>query len=206
MAVWQAAFLGLLQGATELFPVSSLGHAVIIPSLLRWTYKQSDPTFLPFLVLLHLGTAGALLILYWRDWIAIVRGFVRASIRGRLVAPEERLAMLLVVGTVPTGLVGVFFQKQLQQLFANPRAAAAFLVVNGVVLMAAELLRRRAELRAAVVDRDRLAQEAAFGEVGGLSFRAAALVGVCQIGALFPGISRSGATMAGGLLAGLRHQ
>ena len=79
MSGWQAAFLGLLQGATELFPVSSLGHAVIIPSLLHWSYRQSDPTFLPFLVLLHLGSAGALLILYWRDWVAIVRGFVEAN-------------------------------------------------------------------------------------------------------------------------------
>jgi undecaprenyl-diphosphatase len=206
MAAWQAALLGVLQGATELFPVSSLGHAVILPSLLHWSYRQSDPTFLPFLVLLHLGTAGALVILYWRDWIAIVRGFVTAAIRGRVEAPNERLAMLLVVGTVPTGLVGVFFQKQLQSLFANPRAAAAFLIVNGALLMGAELLRRRAERKAALEDRDRAAQEAAFSDVGALSFRAAALVGVCQIGALFPGISRSGATMAGGLLAGLRHQ
>jgi len=206
MAVWQAALLGLLQGATELFPVSSLGHAVIIPSLLHWTYKQSDPTFLPFLVLLHLGTAGALLILYWGDWVAIVRGFFTAAVRGRVREPNERLAMLLVVGTVPTGIVGVLFQKQLQSLFANPRAAAGFLVVNAVILMSAELLRRRAERRARVEGRDREAQEAAFKDVGGLSFRAAALVGVCQVLALFPGISRSGATMAGGLLAGLRHQ
>lgn len=206
MSFWQAALLGVLQGATELFPVSSLGHAVIIPSLLHWSFRQSDPTFLPFLVLLHLGTAGALFVLYWRDWVSIVRGFFRAALRGRIVAPEERLAMLLVVGTVPTGLVGVFFQKQLQSLFANPRAAAVFLVLNGIVLLGAELLRRRAERRAALLDRDRVEQEEAFGDIGGLSFRSAALVGVCQIGALFPGISRSGATMAGGLLAGLRHQ
>src|SRR5579859_7499393 len=198
--------MGLLQGASELFPVSSLGHAVIVPSLLHWSFKQSDPSFLPFLVLLHLGTAGALFILYWRDWVAIIRGFFRAALRGRIAAPEERLAMLLVVGTVPTGLVGVYFQKQLQSLFANPHAAAVFLVVNGVVLLGAELLRRRAERQAALADRDRAVQEEAFGDIGSLSFRAAALVGVCQIGALFPGISRSGATMAGGLLAGLRHQ
>ena len=206
MSFWQAAFIGLLQGATELFPVSSLGHAVIIPSLLHWSYRQSDPSFLPFLVLLHLGTAGALLILYWRDWVAIVRGFVTASVRGRVEAPNERLAMLLVVGTVPTGLVGVFFQKPLQALFANPRAAAAFLVVNGAILLGAEMLRRRDERRARVEGRDRAEQEQAFAEAGALSFRAAALVGLCQVLALFPGISRSGATISGGLLAGLRHQ
>jgi undecaprenyl-diphosphatase len=206
VTIWQAALLGLLQGATELFPVSSLGHAVIIPTLLHWNYRQSDPTFLPFLVLLHLGTAGALLILYWRDWVEIIRGFFSAAVRGSIRAPNERLAMLLVVGTVPTGLVGVFFQKQLQGLFANPRVAAGFLIVNGALLLGAELLRRRAERRARLEGRDRAAQEEAFIDVGQLSYRAAALVGVCQVLALFPGISRSGVTMGGGLLAGLSHQ
>ncbi len=206
MTIWQAAFLGLLQGATELFPVSSLGHAVIIPTLLHWNYRQSDPTFLPFLVLLHLGTAGALLILYWRDWGAIARGFVAAALRGRIESPNERLAMLLVVGTVPTGLVGVFFQKQLQGLFASPRVAASFLVVNGALLLGAEVLRRRAERRAMLEGKDRVEQEQAFIDVSGLSYRAAGLVGLCQALALFPGISRSGVTMGGGLLAGLRHQ
>ena len=206
MAPWQAALLGLLQGATELFPVSSLGHAVIIPSLLHWSYKQSDPTFLPFLTLLHLGTAGALLILYRKDWVRISAGFFRAALRGRIKDDDERLAMLLVVGTVPSGVVGVFFQKQLQALFASPRLAAGFLIVNGVLLLGSELLRRRAERRANLAGRDREQQEQAFAEADRLSFRAAALVGFCQVLALFPGISRSGVTIGGGLLAGLRHQ
>ena len=206
MTIWQAAFLGLLQGATELFPVSSLGHAVVIPTILHWSYKQSDPTFLPFLVLLHLGTAGALLILYWHDWVRIVRGFFTAAVRGRIESADERLAMLLVVGTVPTGLVGVFFQKQLQGLFASPRVAASFLIVNGALLLGFELLRRRTERRARLESKDRAEQEEAFADVSQLSYRAAALVGLCQVLALFPGISRSGVTMGGGLLAGLRHQ
>jgi undecaprenyl-diphosphatase len=203
---WQAALIGLLQGATELFPVSSLGHAVILPTLLHWSYKQTDPSFLPFLVLLHLGTAGALVILFWRDWLVIVRGFFTAAVRGSIKTPPERLAMLLVVGTVPTGVVGVFFQHQLQSLFASPRIAASLLIVNGLILLGAEVLRRRAERRAKLERREREEQEAAFIEIDGLSFRAALLVGACQILALFPGISRSGSTMAGGLLAGLRHQ
>jgi undecaprenyl-diphosphatase len=206
VSAWQAAVLGLLQGATELFPVSSLGHAVIIPTLLHWSYRQSDPTFLPFLVLLHLGTAVALLVLYWNDWMRIVRGFLRAAVRGRLQGEDERLAMLLVVGTIPTGVIGVFFQKPLQGLFANPRAAASFLFINGLLLLGAEMLRRRAERRAEVAQRDREAQEEAFADVNRLSFRAAALVGGCQMLALFPGISRSGITIGAGLLAGLRHQ
>ncbi len=157
-------------------------------------------------MLLHLGTAGALLVLYWRDWLGIVSGFIRAALRGGVRDGDERLAMLLVVGTVPTGLVGVFFQKQLQALFASPRAAAVFLIVNGVLLFGAELLRRRAERRARLEGRDREEQEEAFTEVSGLGYRNAALIGVCQVLALFPGISRSGVTMAGGLLAGLRHE
>ena len=194
--------MGLLQGATELFPVSSLGHAVIIPSLFRWSFKQSDPSFLPFLVLLHLGTATALLVLYRREWTAIVGGFVHAAIRGRLEGESERMAMLLVVGTIPTGLIGLFFQSRFQALFANPRAAALFLAVNGLLLLGAEVLRRRAERRGASRDE----QEAAFTTAEHLSFRAALLVGACQVLALFPGISRSGVTMAGGLLAGLQHR
>lgn len=202
MNVGQILFLGLLQGITELFPVSSLGHAVIVPSLLHWHYSQSDPSFVPFLVLLHLGTATALLILYWRDWVRIVRGFVSAAVRGRVERPEERLAMLLIVGTVPTGVIGVVLEARLKALFASPRDAAIFLIVNGAVLFIAERLRRRSERRGA----SREDQEAEFGDVAGMSYRAAVVVGLLQSLALLPGISRSGITMAGGLLAGLRHQ
>jgi undecaprenyl-diphosphatase len=203
---WQALLFGVLQGATELFPVSSLGHAVIMPSLLHWSYRQDDPTFLPFLVLLHLGTATALFILYRQEWVRIIQGFVRASLRGKVEGPDERLSMQLVAGTVPAGAVGFFFQKPLQGLFANPRAAAIFLICNGAILFAAELLRRRAERQAKLAGADRETQEKAYTDLGGLTFRAAILVGLCQVLALFPGISRSGVTMAGGLFAGLRHQ
>jgi len=206
MVLWQVLFMALLQGATELFPVSSLGHAVLVPTLLGWTYRQSDPTFVPFLVLLHLGTATALLVLYWRDWLAIIGGFLRASLRGRLATPEERLAFLLVVGTVPTGVVGLLGESRLKALFANPRSAAVLLMANGLLLLGAELMRRRDERRARLASQARLQQEAHYASVPGLSFQAAFLVGLCQVLALFPGISRSGVTMAGGLLAGLRHQ
>jgi undecaprenyl-diphosphatase len=202
----QALFMGLLQGATELFPVSSLGHAVILPSLLHWSFKQSDPSFVPFLVLLHLGTAGALLFIYRDQWVAIIRGFFTAAIRGKIESRPERLAMLLVVGTIPTGTIGVFLEHQLKVLFATPKVAAAFLVVNGFLMLGAEMLRRRAEARAALSGRPRLEQEQGFGAAEGISFRAAALVGACQALALVPGISRSGVTIGGGLLAGLRHQ
>jgi undecaprenyl-diphosphatase len=202
VTAWQALFVGLLQGATELFPVSSLGHAVLLPALLHWSFRQSDPTFVPFLTLLHLGTAAALVILYREDWVRIVVGFVRAATRGRIEAPEERLAMLLLVGTVPAGVGGLLLEAPLKQLFASPRAAAIFLVVNGLILLGGERLRRRSERTGL----SREEQEMGFKEAEQISFKAAAVTGLAQSLALLPGISRSGVTMTGGLLAGLRHQ
>jgi undecaprenyl-diphosphatase len=206
MSLAQALFMGLLQGATELFPVSSLGHAVLIPSLLHWSFKQSDPSFVPFLVLLHLGTASALLLIYRSQWVDIIRGFFAAAVRGRIESPTERLSMLLLVGTIPAGILGVFLEHELKSLFASPRAAAGFLIVNGFLMLGAEVLRRRAERRAAVAAKTRIEQEERFASAEQISFKAAALVGACQALALLPGISRSGVTIGGGLLAGLRHQ
>jgi len=206
MSAWQALFLGVLQGATELFPVSSLGHAVLVPGLLHWSFRPSDPSFVPFLVLLHLGTAGALLVLYRRDWVRIVAGFVRAALRGRIEDDDERLAMLLLVGSIPAGVVGVLLESRIKVLFGSPRAAAAFLFANGLMLLGAELLRRRSERRAGLAGRSREEQEGSFVDASQLGFGAAALVGGCQALALLPGISRSGVTIAGGLLAGLRHE
>jgi len=198
--------MGLLQGATELFPVSSLGHAVLIPSLLHWSFKQSDPSFVPFLVLLHLGTAGALLFIYRMQWVDIVRGFFTAAVRGRIGKPSERLAMLLLVGTIPAGILGVFLEHELKSLFASPVAAAFFLTANGFMMLGFEVLRRRAEKRVAVTAMTRVEQEESFAVAEQISFKAAALVGACQALALLPGISRSGVTIGGGLMAGLRHQ
>jgi undecaprenyl-diphosphatase len=202
----QALFMGLLQGATELFPVSSLGHSVIIPSLLHWQFKQSDPTFVPFLVLLHLGTAGALLVLYRVEWVAIIRGFFTAAVRGRITTEPERLAMLLLTGTIPAGILGVYFETRIKSLFASPYVAAGFLIVNGILLLGFETLRRRAERRAALHTKTRAEQELSFAQAERISFRAAAIIGACQALAFLPGISRSGVTIGGGLLAGLRHQ
>jgi undecaprenyl-diphosphatase len=178
--------MGLLQGATELFPVSSLGHAVLIPSLLHWKFKTSDPSFVPFLVLLHLGTAGALLVIYRDQWVAIIRGFFTAAFRGSIKTDSERLAMLLLVGTIPAGVLGVFLEHALKTLFANPKAAAAFLTVNGFLMLGAEVLRRRAERGAAVEGKSRVEQEEQFHEAEHISFRAAAVVGAIQALALDP--------------------
>src|SRR5258708_38469723 len=134
--------MGVLQGASELFPVSSLGHAVIVPSILHWDFKQSDPSFVPFLVLLHLGTATALLIIYRDQWVAIIRGFFTAAIRGQIKTDTERLAMLLLVGTIPAAVLGVYLQTRIKSLFASPYAAAVFLVINGGLIIGVEVFGR----------------------------------------------------------------
>jgi len=206
MTFTQALFMGLLQGASELFPVSSLGHAVLIPSLLHWSFKQSDPSFLPFLVLLHLGTATALLVIYRGEWVKVIRGFFTAAVRGEIRTDEERLAMLLLVGTIPAAVLGVFLENPIKRLFASPYEAAGFLVVNGALMLAFEIMRRRAERISALDSVSRAEQEEQFAQAERISFRAAALVGACQALAFLPGISRSGVTIGGGLLAGLRHQ
>jgi len=193
--------MGLLQGASELFPVSSLGHAVIVPSILHWDFKQSDPSFVPFLVLLHLGTATALLILYRDQWVLIIRGFFTAAIRGQIKTDPERLSMLLLVGTIPAAVLGVFLESRIKSLFASPYVAAGFLIVNGLLMLGFEVVRRRSEHGAT-----RSEQESHFGEAERISFVAAAIVGACQAFAFLPGISRSGITIGGGLVAGLRHQ
>ena len=193
--------MGLLQGATELFPVSSLGHAVLVPSLLHWSFRQSDPSFVPFLVLLHLGTATALLVLYRTQWVAIIRGFFLAANAGRIRNDSERLAMLLLVGTIPAAVLGVFLESRIKALFASPYVAASFLIVNGLLMLGFEVVRRRAERGAS-----RAEQESHFADAERISFLAAAIVGACQALAFVPGISRSGITIGGGLVAGLRHQ
>src|ERR1700694_4937196 len=196
MSLFQALVLALLQGVTELFPVSSLGHTVILPKLLGWNLNQADPTFLAFVVLLRVGTATALLICFWRDWLAIVKAVFRSLVDGRMHGtPDERLGWRLIAGTVPAGLIGVLFQKQVQSLFAHPRAAAAFLIVNGLIMFVGERIRRRA-----------VALEAERTRLDGLSVRTAVGIGSAQILALLPGISRSGSTMVSGLLANLTHE
>ena len=201
-----ALFFGVLQGGSELFPISSLGHAVVVPPLLGIGVRETDADFLPFLVLLHLGTATALIVLYWRQWVRIIAGFVRSAITGKVSGGDETLAWLLIVGTIPAGLVGFIFQTPLQANFGNPKLAAGLLVVNGGMLLGAEWLRRRDERRAGISRRDPGLEATRFRTVEEIGFGRAAVVGACQIVALFPGMSRSGSTMAGGLIAGLRHE
>jgi undecaprenyl-diphosphatase len=197
----QAIVLGLVQGAAELFPVSSLGHSVILPRLLGWDIHQDDDYFLTFLVATHLATALVLLGFFWQDWVRVARGLGR-SLRDRGIAADDsdaRLGWLLVLGTIPAGLLGLALEHPLRKVFASPASAAVFLMLNGLMLYGAERLRRRAP----VVERAEGSDERIARRV---SRRGALGVGSAQAIALLPGFSRSGATMGGGLLVGLSNE
>jgi undecaprenyl-diphosphatase len=200
MSYLQALILGLVQGVSELFPISSLGHSVVLPRLLGWQLDQRDPSFVSFLVATHTATAVVLLGFFWRDWVRMLRG-VGGSIVARRIAPENvhgRVGWLLVIGTVPAGLLGLLLQDPLQRLFASPRFAAAFLALNGVLLYAGERLRRRApRVETALGSDERLAR---------MHWWQSLMVGSVQALALIPGLSRSGSAMAGGLLVGLSNE
>ncbi|HYL40934.1 MAG TPA: undecaprenyl-diphosphate phosphatase [Candidatus Binatus sp.] len=209
MTYLQAIVLGLLQGVTELFPVSSLGHTVILPKLLGWddvVAAQSAPEsyFLAFLVGLHVATALALLTFYWRTWIEIVGAVLGSLTRRRIETSTERLGWLLIVASVPAALAGVLFEHAFRTLFAIPVAASAFLFVNGLILATAEVFRRRAQVRAVAIAHGLNPQGAR--RLDTLEFREAGVVGLAQTLALLAGISRSGITMAAGLVRGLDHE
>ena len=200
---FQAIVLGLLQGFSELFPISSLGHSVILPQLLGWNIHQNDEYFITFLIATHLATAIVLFIFFFRDWMRIFAGMWR-SLVDRQIAPENhdaKLGWLLVVGTVPAGLLGLLFQDSLRTVFASAQSAAFFLMLNGVMLYGAERLRRRAPV---VETSDPLASDERIS--GTTSYRDAVGIGAAQAIALIPGFSRSGASMAGGLLTGLSNE
>jgi undecaprenyl-diphosphatase len=209
LSYFQAIVLGALQGFTELLPVSSLGHSVILPQLLGWTdvvaaQSAQESYFLAFLVGLHVATAIALLFFYRATWARIVGGLL-ASVRTRRIdTPDQRLAWLLVVATIPAGLVGLLLEHTLRVVFARPLAAAAFLVVNGLILLFGEWVRRRAEVRRAVATH--AITPTGDRRLDTLDFREAVGIGGAQVLALLPGISRSGTTMVAGLARGLDHE
>lgn len=186
MTLLQSLFIAILQGATELFPVSSLGHAVILPRLLGWGIDQKAPEFLPFLVVLHLGTAVALLIYFWREWV----GFANAVLgRGKNVKSERRIFGLVCLATLPAVIIGFALEHILRGFFGSPELAALFLIINGGILFVGERIKH-----------------AGHKNLSELSWGKALAIGAAQALALIPGISRSGATMVGGVMAGLTHK
>src|SRR5215475_12443472 len=212
ISYFQAIVIGLLQGVTELFPISSLGHSVLIPAWFGWdgvvnAQSANESFYLAFVVALHVATALALLWYFRADWARIISGFFRTLRTRRLETADERLAWLLIVATIPAGLTGLALEHALRTLFAKPLAAAIFLMLNGLILFVGERFRRRAAVRKLVNEH---ATSRTVTEVGRrldtLDFKEAGAIGVAQIGALFAGISRSGITMVAGLVRGLDHE
>ncbi len=207
MTFFQAIILGLLQGVTELFPISSLGHSVLLTSLFGWhnlTTAQAggESSFLAFLVMMHLATALALLVYYRREWVKIIKGFFSSLKNRSAKQSNEKLAWLLIIATIPAGLTGIIFEHVLRTQFAKPIAASVFLIINGFILLAGQ----SAQKKASQTKSDSSLETTTTNLGQKISFGRALIVGVAQVGALMAGISRSGITMVGGLFSGLDYQ
>jgi undecaprenyl-diphosphatase len=186
MTTVQSLIMAILQGVTELFPVSSLGHAVVLPSLMHWPIDQKASTFLPFLVVLHLGTAVALLLYFWRDW----RGFALGVFgQGPKSKKERHLLLLISVATAPAVIIGFALEHIVREFFSSPILAAVCLIINGLILFGGERVKHSGNKT--------LEQ---------INWKTALVIGACQALALIPGLSRSGLTMIGGVLAGLSNK
>ena len=222
----QAIVIGAIQGVTELFPVSSLGHTVIVPAFIggswsRLVTEQASPEspYLAFVVGLHVATALALITVFWRDWARIVRGLFSSLVKRRAETPEERAAWFIIVATIPVGLLGLLLEHELRTLFAKPLAAASFLMVNGCILLGGEWFRRRAAAQAkdAAPPEAAASLAAAGADVGAdprddieplatLRLRDALVIGFAQSSALLAGISRDGVCMVAGLARRLSYE
>ncbi len=205
---FQAIVLGVLQGVTELFPISSLGHTVLFPTLFGWNdlvkaQSEAESFWLAFVVMLHVGSALGLLYFYRRDWVEIVGAFFHTLSTRRAETGNERLAWLIVIASIPAGIIGLVFEHELRTLTAKPEIAAFFLMVNGLVLFAAERFRRRAAVRELAVKEG--AKPDGGRELGTMEYREAFVIGAAQSTALVAGISRDGVTMGAGLARGLDH-
>ncbi|MEV7020871.1 undecaprenyl-diphosphate phosphatase [Kitasatospora sp. NPDC093558] len=215
----EAIGVGLLQGVTELFPVSSLGHSILLPAIIGGKIQHDlDMTaegspYLSVLVGLHLATALALVVFFYKDWLRVIGGLFSSIRHRRIETRNEKLAWLLIISTIPVGIAGLAFEKALRNALGKPIPAAVFLALNGLVLLGAERLkrggtgRRRAGHAAPVSDEPGLDPAIASDHrLARLSFLQGTWIGAAQILALFPGISRSGVTMSAGILRGLHHE
>jgi undecaprenyl-diphosphatase len=206
ITTFQAIVLGVLQGVSELFPISSLGHTVLFPHLFGWTnivkwQSQTESPWLAFIVALHVGSAVGLLAYFWRDWIAIIRAFIATIPKRRAETPTERFAWLIIAASIPVGILGLVFEHAARVGTAKPLIAAVFLVINGFILLGAERLRRRSEVRE--LARRRGMKVDGGRELDTLAYREAGVIGTAQASALIAGISRDGVVMAAGLARGL---
>ena len=235
----EASVVGLIQGVTELFPVSSLGHNVLIPALIGGSWATDlnvaspESPYLAFIVGMHVATAIALFIYFWRDWIRIIKGFFTSIRHLRVETTDQKLAWMVILATIPVGLIGLVFEHEFRVLFGKPIRAAIFLVVNGLILYAGERFRTRASLKAdaeAAAERERAAAQAEPGmaahasgqravrqlelsqaiqsdqRLAAAGFLQALVIGSAQVLALLAGISRDGVTMVAGMFRGLARE
>jgi undecaprenyl-diphosphatase len=209
ITTFQAIVLGVLQGVSELFPISSLGHTVLLPHLFGWSNivaweSQPESPWLAFIVMLHVGSAIGLLIYFWRDWVRIIRALFTSIKNRRVETPTERLAWLIIVASIPVGLLGLAFEHTLRVATAKPEIAAIFLTINGVMLIGAERLRLRTQRRERAQREGGPPEE--LRDLDTLTYREAGVIGLTESTALIAGISRDGVVMAGGLARGLNHE
>ena len=215
----EAIGVGLLQGVTELFPVSSLGHSILVPALLGGHWKAdlnvsaADSPYLNVLIGLHLATALALVVYFWRDWVRVISGLLSSIRHRRIETVEEKLAWLLIVATIPVGIAGLALDSVFRETLGKPVPAAIFLTLNGLVLYGAERLRRGGTgRRRATGDAPEPGDENVHPDVLSdrritrLRWGQALVIGAAQIFALLPGISRSGVTISAGIFKGMRHE
>ena len=206
----EAVIIGAAQGITELFPVSSLGHSILVPALVGGQWAQDldvsapQSPYLAFIVGLHVATAAALLVFFWRDWLRVLAGFASSVRHRRVETADERLAWLIVAATIPVGLAGLLLEQLFRTTLGKPIPAAVFLLINGVALYAGEVLRRRAAVPEQLPVEH--SGEAVDNRLAELPIGQGVLVGCAQILALLPGISRSGITIVAGLWRGLSHE
>lgn len=208
----EAGVVGSFQGVAELFPISSLGHSVLIPAWIGGSWasdldvSKSESPYLAFVVGLHVATALALIVYFWRDWVRIVRGLATSIVRREVRTTDQRLAWLLVVATVPVGLVGLLGEHFLRVHLGRPVPAAIFLTINGVILLGAERMRRADPTVDSDYVDERISGPESDKRVAVLPVRHAVEIGALQIAALAPGISRSGIVTVGGMMRRLTRE
>jgi undecaprenyl-diphosphatase len=212
----EAAVVGLLQGVSELFPISSLGHSVLLPAVVGGSWARDlnvaapESPYLAFIVGTHVATALALVAFYWRDWLRLLTGLLTSVVHRRLSTPDERLIWRLIVGTIPVGLTGLIFEHWVRTQLGRPVPAACFLLVNGLILLGIEWYAARSPATPETVPATTLDDPVADGvaadaRLSQMSMARSLAIGSAQVLALGPGISRSGATAASGMLSGLRR-
>lgn len=211
LTYFQALVMGVLQGISELFPISSLGHSVVFPALVGWknivrAQSANSSYFLSFLVGLHVATAAALFIYFRHEWKKIIWAFFRTLKTRKIEDKYERLAWLLGIATIPAGITGLAFEHIFRTLFAKPLAASLFLIVNAGILAVGEVSLRRGIKRKATFHSQGRNWDEGHRPLATLNFKEAAVIGTAQVLALLAGISRSGVTMVAGLVRGMDHE